>query len=152
MKNYFLFALIISVPFLGIGQSIQDKELVYKVIVAFQEDFNEGSFKNAKSYTTNDWEHVNPNGGISKGRENVLKEVREVHKSFLKNVSMKIESYDIRFITPKVAIANAVHQIDNFTTPDNKQHINERHIKTYILLKHHRKWRLIHDHNTVISM
>ena len=152
MKNRLLFTLIIFVPILCIGQSARDKELVYKVIVAFQVDFNEGSFKNAKSYTTNDWEHVNPNGGISKGRENVLKEVREVHKSFLKNVSMKIESYDIRFITPKVAIANVVHQIDNFTTPDNKQHINERHIKTYIIVKHHRKWRLIHDHNTIISM
>jgi len=74
------------------GQELKERELVKNVLIAFQDDFNEGSFKNASSYTTSDWEHINPNGGISIGRNNVLKEVRAVHQSFLKGVKMKIET------------------------------------------------------------
>ena len=33
------------VSFVGKGQSSQDKEAIKKVVNAFQEDFNEGSFK-----------------------------------------------------------------------------------------------------------
>ena len=133
------------------GQELKERELVKNVIIAFQDDFNEGSFKNASSYTTSDWEHINPNGGISIGRTNVLKEVRAVHQSFLKGVKMKIETIEIRFLTPTVAVADAIHLLDDFTTPDEKIHKNERHIKTYIIIKQEGKWLLAHDHNTVIS-
>ena len=33
--------------FVGKAQSIHDKETVTKVVIAFQEDFNDGSFNNA---------------------------------------------------------------------------------------------------------
>lgn len=133
------------------GQDSKDRESVNNVIIEFQNDFNEGSFANASSYSTADWEHINPNGGISKGRDNVLKEVRAVHQSFLKGVKMKIETVEIRFLTPTVAVADVIHLLDNFTTPDDKIHIHERQIKTYIIIKQEDKWLLTHDHNTVIS-
>jgi uncharacterized protein (TIGR02246 family) len=132
------------------GQDPKDKDLVYNVIIEFQKDFNEGSFANAFSYTTIDWEHINPNGGISKGRDNVLQEVRAVHQSFLKGVKMKTETIEIRFLTPTVAVADAIHLLDRYTTPDDKIHINERQIKTYIVIKQEGKWLLTHDHNTII--
>jgi len=131
------------------GQDSEDRELVNNIIIEFQNDFNEGSFTNASSYSTIDWEHINPNGGISKGRANVLKEVRAVHQSFLKGVKMKIETTEIRFLTSTVAVADVIHLLDNYTTPDDKIHINERQIKTYIFIKQEGKWLLVHDHNTV---
>jgi uncharacterized protein (TIGR02246 family) len=128
-----------------------DEDSVKKVVLEFQDDFNDGGFKNASSYTTPDWEHINPNGGITKGRENVLKEVRTVHQTFLKGITMKIISLEIRFLSPTVAVADVIHLVDNFTTPDGKKHINEQNIKTYIVVKDKGKWLLTHDHNTVIS-
>jgi len=133
------------------GQVSKDIELVTKVIMDFQNDFNDGGFKNAYSYTTSDWEHINPLGGISKGRENVLNEVRTVHQSFLKGVTMKMETIEIRFITPSVAVADVIHIMDDFTTPDGIKHVNERQIKTYIVVKKEDKWLLTHDHNTTIT-
>ena len=38
--------------------TIQDSLAVKKEILSFQEDFNEGTFKNADKYTTNDWVHT----------------------------------------------------------------------------------------------
>ena len=129
----------------------KDKEAVKKVILAFQEDFNDGSFKKAASYTTNDWEHINPLGGVDKGRDEVLKTVRSVHQSFLKGVTMAVDTMSIRFITPDVAIADAVYKISAYTTPDGIKHENEKQIKTYVVVKKKGKWLLTHDHNTIMQ-
>lgn len=133
------------------AQSFQDKESVQKLVLAFQEDFNEGSFKNAMAYSTPDWRHINPGGGIDRGRDSVLKTVRAVHQSFLKGVTMSIESMEIRFITPDVAIANVVHKVGMYITPDGVKHENERHIKTYVAVKKKSTWLLVQDHNTIIQ-
>ena len=132
-----------------IAQSTADKKQVEKVVLAFQDDFNDGAFKNAPNYTTADWEHINPFGGITKGRDTTLADVRRVHQSFLKDVTMKVESIDIRFPAPELAIAVVIHQMNNYTTPDGVQHNNEKHTKSYIIVKQNGKWLLTLDHNTI---
>ena len=64
---------------------------------------------------------------------------------------MQIENIEIRFLSLKVAVANVIHLLDNYTTPDNKVHVKERQIKTYIIIKQDDKWLLAHDHNTIIG-
>ncbi|MES2418868.1 MAG: SgcJ/EcaC family oxidoreductase [Bacteroidota bacterium] len=150
MKSLMSFIVIIFIACNSSAQTTHDKALVRKVVSDFQNDFNKGNFKNASLYTTKNWEHLNPGGGISIGRENVLKEVRVVHEKFLKGVSMTTESITIRFIAPTVAIADVIHKMSNFTTPDGKLHVNERQIKTYIMVKEKGKWLLTQDQNTVI--
>ncbi|HEY3372397.1 MAG TPA: SgcJ/EcaC family oxidoreductase [Prolixibacteraceae bacterium] len=150
MKTLLLLLVLDLLTCMGKGQDL-DKNAVKNVVIQFQDDFNEGSFQNAASYTTADWEHINPNGAISKGRENVLKEVRAVHLAFLKGVHMNIETMEIRFLVPTVAVADVIHLMDDFTTPDHKSHLHERQIKTYVIVKQEGKWLLAHDQNTVIA-
>ena len=64
---------------------------------------------------------------------------------------MKLESMEIRFPVPNVAIAIVVHQMDNYTTPDGVQHKNEKHMKSYIIVKQNGKWLLTLDQNTIKS-
>ena len=66
MKALFTVIIISFLSFVGKGQSSQDKEAIKKVVIAFQDDYNEGSFKNAEAYSTSDWRHINPGGGIDK--------------------------------------------------------------------------------------
>ena len=150
MKAIFLFA-VLTISLTSQGQSSSDTAAVKKVVIAFQDDFNDGSFKNAVNYATTDWEHINPGGGIDKGRDSVLKLVRAVHQTFLKGVSMIIEGMSIRFITPDVAIADVVHQISSYKTPDGATHEHERLIKTYVIVKQKGKWLLAQDHATVMQ-
>jgi uncharacterized protein (TIGR02246 family) len=151
MKTISFLFLAILIARVSVGQSSQDEQLVKKVIIAFQNDFNEGSFKNAVNYSTNDWEHFNPGGGTTKGRDEVLKEVRSVHQTFLKGVSMTIESVAIRFIAPNVAIADVIHKISTYELPKEVKHEKERQLKTYIVVRQKGKWLLTHDQNTVIA-
>ena len=151
MRRYPFLILASVISFTSIGQTAQDEDAVRKVVIAFQEDFNEGSFKNASNYTTTDWEHVNPFGGITKGREEVLKEVRQVHQTFLKGVTITIESIMIRFITDDVAIADVIHKGSAFESPDGVKHENPRSFKTYIIIKQKGKWQLTHDQATAIA-
>src|SRR5688572_32468125 len=95
MKQIFL--LVISfISLVSNGQTSEDKEQVKKVVIAFQEGFNEGSFKNAQEYTTIDWEHINPFGGITRGRDSTLADVRSVdRKSTRLNSSHSQISYAV---------------------------------------------------------
>ncbi|MEO7446053.1 MAG: SgcJ/EcaC family oxidoreductase [Ferruginibacter sp.] len=151
MKTYFFLFLIFIFSYTSFGQNAQNEKLVKHVVLAFQKDFNEGGFKNAKRYTTSDWQHINPGGGITKGREEVLKEVRAVHKTFLNGVSISIESIEIRFLSTTVAIANVVHKSSEYELPQGVKHQNERQMKTYIIVKRQNKWLLRLDQNTIIA-
>ena len=151
MKTSLILFLSFIISSLSFAQNVQAEFLIKKVVLAFQNDFNEGGFKNAKRYTTPDWQHINPGGGITNGREDVLKEVRAVHQTFLKGVSLTIESIAIRFLTPTVAIANVVHKSTDYELPKDVKHINERQMKTYVIVKRNNKWLLTLDHNTIIA-
>jgi len=133
------------------GQNIDETENVKQVILAFQEDFNNGLFLNAHTYTTNDWVHINPIGVITNSREEVLKDVRSVHQSFLKDVTMKIEKINIRFIAPTVAVAEVIHIMSPYELPEGVLHQNEKQTKSYIVVKVYEKWLLTLDHNTIQS-
>lgn len=150
MKNLFLFSIMSLTTFICIAQNSQDEEDVKKVVMAFQADFNDGTFKNVSTYTTADWEHIGPHGVLGKGPE-LLKTLRSIHQAFLKGVTMTIENISIRFVTPDVAIANVVHKIALYVTPDGKKHENERQTKTYIVVKQNNKWLLTHDQITIIA-
>jgi uncharacterized protein (TIGR02246 family) len=151
MKNV-LTCLSITFLFLTCSpQNDQNKDAIKKVVIAFQDDFNDGRFKHAPSYSTPDWVHINPGGGITRGHDSVLKEVRAVHQSFLKGVTMRIEDMDIRFVNPAVAIANVIHRINTYVSPDGVRHENEKQAKSYIIVKRQGKWFLVQDQNTIVQ-
>ena len=150
MKNYLLIFLIIFLSNTSFGQNSQDEQLVKNVVLAYQDDYNNGGFKNAASYTTKDWEHINPIGGISKGRDEVLKELQPLVQTLLPGVTLSLESITIRFLSPSVAIANVVHKSSDYEFPAGVKHQNERHMKTYVIVKKQSKWLLAPDQNTII--
>jgi uncharacterized protein (TIGR02246 family) len=138
--------------FVSMGQSSKDEQLVGEVVKSFVNDYNNGDFKNASFYTTNDWVHINPGGGITRGRAEVLKEVRAIHQTMLKGIKITIDTMTIRFVTTDVAIVNIIHKSDTYVTPeDGIKHENERQIKTYIIVRQKGKWLLTLDQNTIIS-
>ena len=152
MNKFPLLCLVVFSSFASIGQSSGDKQLVKNVVKSFVNDYNNGDFKNASLYTTNDWVHINPGGGITRGRGAVLKEVRAIHQTMLKGVSLTIDTMTIRFVTSDVAIVNATHTSTAYTSPeDGVKHVNEGQMKTYIVVRQKGKWLLTLDQNTIIS-
>jgi hypothetical protein len=63
-----------------------------------------------------DWNHINPFGGRTRGRDAVLKELKEVHSTFLKGVTDTIEEMDVRFATPEVAVVTVTSRTSTFTS------------------------------------
>ena len=98
---------------MGVARASDDEQLVREVVRSFVTDYNNGDFKNAPSYTTDDWVHINPGGGLTRGRDEVLKEVRAIHKTMLKRVSITIDNMTVNFVTRDVALVNAVHTSDS---------------------------------------
>jgi uncharacterized protein (TIGR02246 family) len=151
MKHIHIFVLASLLGSCGTQPTQNDEEAVKQIVLDFQQDFSDGTFKKAESYATNDWEHINPLGGSDRGRDAVLQSVRGVHQTFLKDVSMTTDSMKVRFIKPDVALVTAYHSVGNYITPDSVKHLNERHIKSYVLVKQDNKWLMALDHNTIIQ-
>ncbi|HWZ03766.1 MAG TPA: hypothetical protein VNX40_09155 [Mucilaginibacter sp.] len=150
MKVCLLMFLAFILSNTSFGQSSKNEQLVKNVVLAYQDDYNDGAFKNVESYTTRNWEHINPIGGITKGRDSVMGELRPLCQTILKGVTLTVESIAIRFLSPTVAIANVVHKCSDYEFPAGVQHHNERHMKTYIIVKKQNKWFLTLDQNTII--
>ena len=74
-----------------------------------------------------------------------------MHTTFLKGVSDTIESMDIRFATPDVAVVTVTSRMSTFTTPDGVKRENELHIRTFVVVKRSGRWLIIQDQHTLIA-
>lgn len=135
----------------ALAQTLSEEKQVRQAVQSFYADFNAHEFGRVGEYTTEDWSHINPLGGWTRGREVVLKELKEVHATFLKGVSATVEDMSVRFATPDVAIVIVTNQMGTYTTPDGVKHEKERQIKTFVVAKRNGQWRIMHDQNTIIG-
>jgi uncharacterized protein (TIGR02246 family) len=142
---------LISIVPLPVQGNDNDREAeVRSTIEAFYKAFTAGFTKPA-DYAAEDWNHINPFGGRTRGREAVLKEVREVHQSFLKGATETIESMDIRFATSDVAVGTVVSLGSGFTSPDGVKHKPGRAIRTFVVVRRGKRWQIMQDQNTLIQ-
>lgn len=148
-----LLAAVISLVFAvgAFAQTPGKEKQVRHAVQSFYDAFNAHGFGRAAEYTTEDWNHINPLGGRKRGREAVLKELKEVHSTFLKGVSDTVEDMNVRFATPDVAVVTVTSRMSTFTTPDGVKHDNERHIRTFIVVKRNNRWLIMQDQNTAIG-
>ena len=142
---------LLSLPALAIAQTPSREKQVRQAVQSFYDAFNAHGFGNAQKYTTEDWNHINPFGGRTRGREAVLKELNEVHSTFLKGVSDTIEDMDVRFAAPDAAVVTVTSRMSTYITPDGVKHENERHIRTFVVVKRSGRWLIMQDQNTIIA-
>lgn len=145
-----LLCAVISLCFVGnvFAQTSSNETRVRKAVEAFYAAFSSDDFGRAAEYTTEDWNHINPLGGWTRGREAVLKELKEVHSTFLKGVSDTPEEMSVRFATPEVAVVTVPSRTSAFTTPDGVKHENQRQIRTFVVVKRGGRWLIMQDQNT----
>ncbi|MEO7540182.1 MAG: SgcJ/EcaC family oxidoreductase [Pyrinomonadaceae bacterium] len=151
MKLFFFFAICVLVFTIPICSQSKTEKNVIDTVKLFYADFDEGAFLRAEKYTTNDWNHINPLGGRTIGRDAVLSEVRAVHGSFLKGVTDTPETFNVKFASRDVALVIVSSRLSTFTTPDGVKHENQRNIRTFIVVKRNGRWLIMHDHNTFMA-
>ena len=104
-----------------------------RAVQAFYEVFNSAGFDRASDFTTEDWNHISPLGGRTRGREATVAQLETVHRTFLKGVSETIEQMDVRFATADVAVVTVTSHASSFTTPDGVKRENPRQIRTFVV-------------------
>jgi uncharacterized protein (TIGR02246 family) len=133
------------------SQTPSSESQVRETVQAFYAAFNSHGFDRASEFTSDDWNHINPGGGRTRGREAVLKELREVHGTFLRGVTDTITNLDVRFATPDVAVVTVTSQMSTYTMPDGVKHEDEAHIRTFVVRKRSNRWLIMQDQNTTIA-
>ena len=131
------------------GQS-EDEAQVRQSVEAFYKAFNSHSFDRTPEFTTDDWNHINPNGGWTRGRDAVLAELKRVHSGVLKGVSDTIESLSVRFASDDVAVAIVTSHVSTYYMPDGTKHENERQRRCFIVVLRSGRWLIMQDQNTMI--
>ena len=125
---------------------------VRQAVQAFYAAFNSpNGFERAADFASEDWNHINPLGGRTNGRTAVLKEVLEVHRTFLKGVSDTVTQIDVRMATPEVGVATVASDLGAYTTPDGVKHKSEHQIRTFVVVKRGARWLIMQDHNTFVA-
>lgn len=125
---------------------------IRKVVSSFYSAFNSNSFDSwAPANTTQDWNHIDPAGGWTPGRENVLAGLRLAHSTFLKGVTNTVEEMSARFATSSVAVVVATSRASTYTTPDGVTHQNDRERRTFVVVKRSGRWLVMQDQNTVVA-
>ncbi len=132
------------------GQFAGEETSVREAVEAFYAAFDNG-FVDECNFSTADWNHINPFGGWTRGRESVLNEVREVHQTFLKDVTDRVEEMSIRFAARDAAVVTVISVMSMFITPDEVRHETERHIRTFVVAKQGSRWLVMQDQNTTIG-
>ena len=150
MKSLIMAIVILAMPIAVPAQTPSSETSVRQTVQAFYAAFNTHGFSHAADFTTDDWIHINPYGGRTHGRAEVLKELHEVHSTFLSGVSDNIEKLDVRFADKDVAIATVTSRMSTFTSPDGIKHLNEQHRRTFVLAKRGTRWLIMQDQNTVV--
>jgi uncharacterized protein (TIGR02246 family) len=74
-----------------------------------------------------------------------------VHSTFLKGVSETIEDMDVRFATSDVAVVTVTSRMSMVTMPIVVKRENERHIRTFVVVKRSGRWLIMQDQNTIIG-
>ena len=120
------------------------------VVQKFYTAFDEG-FVEPVDFATEDWHHINPFGGVNRTSDATLKEVREVHTTFLKGVTDTPEDVQIRFASSDVAIATVVSTVSAFTGPDGIRQSPHRNVRTFVVVKRGDRWLIMQDHNTNVA-
>ena len=132
------------------GQS-EDEAQVRQSVEAFYKAFNSHNFDRTPEFTTDDWNHINPYGGWTRGRDAVLAELQRVHSRVLKDVSDTIESMSVRFASDDVAVAIVTSYLSTYYLPDGTKHENERQRRCFIVVRRSNRWLIMQDQNTVIK-
>ena len=138
-----------SLAALAVAQAGDNDAEVRATIQTFYKNFNEG-FTGPADYATEDWNHINPNGGRTQGRDATLKRVREVHQTFLKGAKERIESMDVRFAADGVTVGTVISVATPFVSPDGTKHDAQHGIRTFVIVKRGDRWLIMQDHNTTV--
>ena len=128
--------------------SITQEIWVRRTVQSFYEAFNSHDFSRVPEFTTEDWTHINPLGGWTRGRDAVLTELKEVHSTFLKGVTDTPVEIEVRFATKNAAIVTVPSKMSPQTTPDGARRENQEQIRTFILVKRGGQWLIMQDQNT----
>ena len=122
---------------------------VRQAVQRFYDTFNSHDWGRAAEFTTEDFTHIDPGGGWTRGREEVLKLLKEVHSTFLKGVTDTPEEMEVRFATADVAVVTVPSRNSGtFTTPDGMKYENQRQIRTFVVVKRGGRWLIMQDQNT----
>lgn len=136
------------------GQSAEPQQpstqAVLEPVRAFYQAFGE-NFEKPADFATEDWNHINPLGGRTNGRAAVLKETREVHKTFLKDVTDTLTKADVRYASSDVAVVTAESQTSPYALPGQSKPTARKQIRTFVLVKRDEGWKIMQDHNTTIG-
>ena len=143
-------AVIVMSSFVTAQTSEKEKD-VRRAVQSFYDAFNSHGFDRANEFTSDDWNHINPFGGRTRGRSETVNDLNRVHSTFLKGVSDTIQEMDIRFADPNVAVVTVTSHVGTYVTPEGNKHENERHIRTFVLVRRNGRWLIMHDQNTIVE-
>ncbi len=133
--------------FAGADQRAEDEQQVRETATAQQDTWNRHDAKGYAALFTEDADCVNVVGWWWKGRQEIEAKLARAFQFVFRDSTLKIEDVQVRFLSPKVAIAHVRWTMQGAKTPPN---IPEPRVglQTLTLQKQGGKWLIAAFQNT----
>jgi uncharacterized protein (TIGR02246 family) len=100
---------------------------------------------------TEDADFVNVRGTWSKGANQIARSSHERFQTALKNASLRVLDFQIRFIRPDLALVHELHEIAGMLDENGKQLPAHRELSLRVFVKNRGKWLVTAFQNTSVA-
>jgi uncharacterized protein (TIGR02246 family) len=127
------------------------EEPVESVVKGYCEAWNAHDMKALAEVFADDAHWINIVGMHWRGKPAVVAGHAAYHQTFFRTTGIEMINVEIREISPDVAAAVIVLNVDPFTPPDGFIRPSSEDRLSLILTKQSGRWLIAHGHNTVID-
>ena len=154
MKYLSVLVIACVLPLTGMSQGKNDEKLVRATAQSWYHSFNKHNYDNMFDYLAQDCFAINPMGRYMTMTSEAPALFNKAHEGLLKTLSIKVDSIDIRFINPDVAIATifsqekgAIYPPDGIDRGNNKIE-GQGSITTMVIVRRGKKWLITQYQST----
>jgi uncharacterized protein (TIGR02246 family) len=157
MKYFNILVIACAFPLLGISQDGDDKKLVTATAQSWFNSFNKHNYDDFFDYIAEDCFGINPLGKYMRMTSEAPAIFNKGHEGLLRNLSIEVDSIDVRFIDSDVAIATVFSQEKGTIYPPdgidrgNNKVDGQGLVTTMIIVRRNKKWLITQYQSTHIS-
>lgn len=126
----------------GTAADVKSQQEIRDLYSDFVKAWNEHDVETMASRWAVDGDHVEPDGTIAKGRDEVTELLKRQHEGVFKNTKLDLTVKSVWMITDKVALVDGTYELSGAVAPDGTAVPPRKGLLTSVLLQEKDTWSI----------
>jgi uncharacterized protein (TIGR02246 family) len=126
----------------GTTADVKSTAAIRALYVQFEKDWNDHNVAKMSGLWAIDGDHVEPDGTVAKGRDEVTALLTKQHAGPFKNSTLKLTVKSVWMMTDTVALVDGTYELSGIRTPDGRDIPPRQGMLTSVLLLDKNSWQV----------